>query len=205
MAFTLASYDNLQTYVSQMAGGSSDTAFPTAIQLAIKLAETQMDLLLRVEEMIVRATDTVDEIWESVPTDPRFLDLRAAFLVDRNGKDFPLKRTSPERIAWYDQFNNSPIAIALEGLQYRIAPRSSADSYQVRLHYYSTVPDLSADSPCTAILTRYPTLYLYGTLANLGDWLAGDERLPMWEAKFQAQIAAANAATARRARVHTGP
>lgn len=194
-------YEDLQEQISLLAGGSSDSNFAAGIRLAIQRAEAEMNTRLRVPEMMVRSLETVDEKWESLP--PGFIALRAAWYVedpDDEDRDVPIKerRASPERIAYLSRFTGCPKAICLLGGQYRVEPRPDDDEFKVRLLYYRTVPDLSEDDPCTAILTRYPSLYLNGALSHLDPWLVGDPRLQVWQAKFYAEIEASNAAHSRR-------
>lgn len=208
-AFTISSYADLQDRISRRAGGSSDSNFTDAIQEAIYAAESQLNTVLRVPEMMVRSRETVNERWESLP--PGFLELRASWFINdfdeadpEAGTDIPLRPASPERIAWYSQFSGNPKAICVVGGQYRIEPRATPDTeYHVRLWYYKTVPPISEDAPVTALLERYPLLYLYGALANLGDWLHGDERKADWQALFEREIAAANNAAGRTARMRS--
>lgn len=201
MTFSIASYSDLQDRIARRAGGSSDSQFADGVREAIHLAESELNTKLRVPEMIVRSRETVNERWESAPTD--FLELRQAFYVtsDDDALDVPLSVVSPERVGWLDKtVRGVPKSICFTGLQYRIAPKEPDTEYQVRLIYYGKVADLSDTNPCTVLLNRYPLLYLNGALANLEAWLVGDERLPVWRTMFERQIAEANAANGRRMR-----
>lgn len=200
MAFAITDLDDLVTRVSRRAGGSSDSEFTDAIKEAIGVTEAELNINLRVPEMMVRSREEVDERWESLPT--TFLKMRQVWWVDgddpETGIDTPLKWASPERIGHYSRFRGNPISYTVLGGQYRIEPRSDQETYTVRLLYYAKVPDLSEDDPNTIILNRYPHLYFYGTLSNLEGWLVGDPRIASWRTMFERGILLANRAAGTR-------
>jgi hypothetical protein len=199
MAGPITSYTTLVERVTSNAGGSSDAGFATAIEEAIQLAEEEMNNRLRVPEMMVRSIETVNEVWESLP--PTALEFRAAWLVDDDGNEVrPLRTWGTERIAHMARYRSTPKGICVAGGQYRIEPRSSDETYRVRLWYYAKLPDLTASSACTAVLLRYPLLYLYGALSKLGSWVLNHESFGWWNQQFDAGIERANMAAGRRVR-----
>lgn len=205
-AYTIGTYEDLQAAIIEESGGSSDSNFAEGVRRAIYRTETRLNTLLRVQEMMVRSREEVDERWEIMPSD--FLKLRAAWFIDgfdadaaeptESGTDIPLRLVTPELIGHYSQFRGNPKTICVVGAQYRIEPRVEGDTYHVRLWYYAKVPSLSEDNPNTAILDRYPDLYLNGALSHLGAWLHGDPRLEVWNAQFLTGISEANQATTSR-------
>lgn len=79
----------------------------------------------------------------------------------------------------------------------RIAFECKADRPHVlELRYLQTVL-LSDQAPTNAVFTRAPDLYLYGALAHSAPYIHQDERLPMWQQKFEALLRAVAAEGAR--------
>lgn len=184
-------YTTLQSTISQWAGGSSDTQFPTAVRDAIALAEEEMTRSLRVPEMIKRASVVVDNKYENLPDD--FIELLGVWRID-DDEEIPLARQPMANIAACSRLSGPPNYYGLSGLQIRFGPPATED-FTARISYYAALPGLaSGDDICLAILLRYPRLYLYGSLANLEGYLVNDQRIALWRSLFESGMAAANRA-----------
>lgn len=79
-----------------------------------------------------------------------------------------------------------PIYYTIVGNQLRIFPPPgvSAPVY-LDLWYYARLGSLSSTNATNWALTRYPDLYLYGTLLHSAPYLKADERIPVWEGAYQ--------------------
>jgi hypothetical protein len=72
------------------------------------------------------------------------------------------------------------------GNRLRIIPTPGATSpTTLDMWYYNRITPLSATVPQNWVLTRYPDLYLYGTLVHSAPWLKADDRLAVWEGAYQ--------------------
>lgn len=81
-----------------------------------------------------------------------------------------------------DDDQGLPSRWAVDGAN--IAFEKLADqAYPLVLRYYQNLY-LSDAQPTTPLFTRAPDLYLYGALAHSAPFLRNDERLPMWQGKF---------------------
>ena len=70
----------------------------------------------------------------------------------------------------------------------RVAPApATGETYTTQLQYWQGVPALSANST-NWLLTNYPHIYLYGTMLQAQPWIKHDERLPLFEAKYEAAL-----------------
>lgn len=58
------------------------------------------------------------------------------------------------------------------------------DSYIGEMVYYKTLTALSDSNTTNALLTEAPQLYLFAALAESAPYLANDERIAVWEAKY---------------------
>lgn len=57
------------------------------------------------------------------------------------------------------------------------------------LWYYATVPNIDAVTTTNWVLSKYPDLYLYGSLVHSAPYLKADERLDVWEGAYQKILA----------------
>jgi hypothetical protein len=191
----ITDYTTLQSTISRWAGGSSDTEFPEAIRDAIMLAEDELNRVLRVPEMVKRASTTVDEKYENLP--PDCLEVTDVWWIN-DDIEVPLAYQPAANIVAAARYRGNPRWYTFSGLQLRLAPRVTDEEYAVRLTYYAKLPNLAEENPCTAVLTTYPLLYLYASLAHLEGYLVGDERISVWKQQASAQVAAANRSASRR-------
>jgi len=58
-------------------------------------------------------------------------------------------------------------------------------SEAIELRYYADLADLSADTDTNEILTRYPSVYVYGVLAHHAAGIKDETGLPMWFAAYE--------------------
>ena len=70
----------------------------------------------------------------------------------------------------------------------------------MRQVYYKKLDALSDSSPTNDILTNYPDIYLFGSLAEAELYLKNDQRAGLWDQRFLAGIRGANKDHARARR-----
>lgn len=70
------------------------------------------------------------------------------------------------------------------------APATSEtdNAFAVDFQYIRDVDPLSEDAQTNGLFLRYPDLYLYGALAESAPFYQHDERLAMWEARYQQAV-----------------
>lgn len=67
----------------------------------------------------------------------------------------------------------------------RILPAPSASSpVSIDLYYYARLPALNTSNTTNWVLTRYPDLYLYGSLVHSAPYLKADERIALWDSIY---------------------
>jgi hypothetical protein len=66
-----------------------------------------------------------------------------------------------------------------------IPPPSTTAPNALDQWYYAKVPALSESVQENWVLTRYPDLYLYGSLVHSAPYLKADERIAVWEGAYQ--------------------
>ena len=75
--------------------------------------------------------------------------------------------------------------------QIEIAPVPSG-TYAGTIQYIAEVPALSDSNTTNWLLTRYPDLYLYGSLKQSAPFLGEDARIATWQSLYQAALDGAN-------------
>lgn len=152
----------------------------------ITLAEEALNKELRVRPMLVRAitVPAADEPRENLPGD--YLELKAIqFNCD------PLYVPEYRTPAWLRAYRRSsantggvPRFYSIEGgeLLFDVTP----SEVELEILYYQRIPSLNdTTQPTNAILTEYPSLYLYGALLHTAPYLKDDPRVATWSTLYQ--------------------
>lgn len=72
------------------------------------------------------------------------------------------------------------------GNQLRVLPAPTvANPAALDLWYYAKLTALSTTSTTNWVLTKYPDLYLYGSLVHTAPYLKNDERIALWDGLYK--------------------
>lgn len=168
---------------SWMADGSLDS---DTIDRAIALVESDMRRRLRVFQMEITQDLTISG--ETLVVPGRFLGARRLYIPGHR----PMGYLSPELLV-HHQFDrpeaSAPTKFTLEGREdalplFRFSPIPDT-TYTLRLTFLAD-PALIDNDDCNAILDNWPDAYHYGALVHLGDHVRNKERLPDWQARYDA-------------------
>lgn len=198
----LDTYDNLKSEIASFLNRDDLTA---NIDTFIDLAESRHARDLRIREM-----ETVDISITTVAGTQAY-DLPTGYLELR----YAMLRTSPYTMLQYmspadffrvyndGQGNGAPIYYTIVGKQIYLG--NTPDSANVlELGLFKRVTALSSSNTTNDILTNFPDLYLYGSLAETSPFLMQDERLQVWSALYKESVKTAND-SAQRGRVSAAP
>lgn len=87
--------------------------------------------------------------------------------------------------AYYSPTGNS-IYYTIIGNTFRIIPAPGTEApTTLDLWYFCKLPALSTTNATNWVLTSYPDLYLYGSLAHSAPYLKNDERIAIWDGIYQ--------------------
>ena len=171
----------------------------------IRLAEAELDTVLRTREMIHRSRTTAKTQYIALPADwkkaknvQRVADSKALGLmafdeIDRYRADLKAGRRHND--------GRGPAFYALVGDTMELAPAPSSEApHEIEMIYYAQVPRLrDAKLPGEVgavdtnwLLQDYPAIYLYGALVHSAPFLKEDERVPVWQNLYQQAVASAN-------------
>jgi hypothetical protein len=81
---------------------------------------------------------------------------------------------------------SSPIYYTILGNRIRLIPAPGQTAPEtLDLWYYARLTPLNNTTPTNWVLSRYPDLYLYGSLLHSAPYLKADERIQTWEGAYQ--------------------
>lgn len=186
----ITNYSTLNSAVSDWLNRTDLTA---VIPTFISLAEVQMERVLRVRQMVKRATADLDSQFSTVPSD--FLAPWRYKLISTNPvttlefmtvdfmDDLDAERSAPGR----------PRYFSIVGNQIRVSPLP-ASTFTGELTYYSKIDKLSESNATNWLLSSAPDVYLYGALLQAAPYLKDDAQAQTWQALYSAGVSALTAA-----------
>lgn len=88
-------------------------------------------------------------------------------------------------------------AVVTNGTEIEVAPVPD-QTYTVNIKYLETLSRLSSTQSSNWVLSEHPDIYLYGALVHSAPFLKNDERLAVWEQRYEKALALAKRAADRR-------
>lgn len=178
-------YDELQ---DSIADWLNRTDLTTVIPEFIRLAEAEMKRRLR------RATESTTIYISAGNMDgPSDMAEPISLHLDSSSPtaDVPLRLCTPEMLAEVRARNGGvearPTHYAYYDGQLQFAPVPD-QSYDGILLYAQQLTALSDSNTTNAVLTEAPDLYLYGALLQATPYVEHDERMGLWQFKFDDAI-----------------
>ena len=198
----LDTYANLKTEISSFLNRDDLTA---QIDTFIDLAETRHARDLRIREMeTVDTSITTVAGTQSYDLPTGYLELRYAML--QTSPYTMLQYMSPAdffRVYNAGEGSGMPVYYTIVGKKIYLG--HSPDSANVlELGFFQRATALSSSNTTNDILTNFPDLYLYGSLAETSPFLMQDERLAVWSSLYKEGVRTANE-SAQRGRVSAAP
>lgn len=177
----LSTYAELLTELDAWLNRSDLTA---RIPTFIALFESRANRLLRVPEMEAESTFTLASGVDTYALPDDFLAARSVIYDDEE-----LLGVTPATLrSNYDTAEGIPIAYAIVGTDMVMAPTPNAAD-TATLNYFQSIPALTADNPTNWLLTKYPDLYLWGSLTMAEAYLRDDERVAVWKSAWDEALA----------------
>jgi hypothetical protein len=160
----------------------------------VALAEAQMNRVLRVRQMIVTASATLETASTATPAD--LLDAIALTLADGTA----LAAAAPQHLSEAPDAPGRPRRYALVGGALQVHPPPDR-AYEVRLRFFARIPPLGPSAQGNWLLTEAPDAYLYGALLQSAPYLRDPEAVALWSAGFDAALSGLRSAQ----RTQAGP
>jgi len=164
------------------------TVFPDFV----KGCEARLRRTLKTTQ-VVTLDFTIDAATYTLPTDVQ--DVTSLYLV---GPQYygPLQLVTPERKAYLDGIGGGSTSLGIPQYFTNIAgvltfgPGTPNGSFPAQAIYDQNIVALdTADTASTNwVLTNHPDVYLYGCLTEASPYIKDDERLPLWDTRFQTAL-----------------
>ncbi len=196
----LTNYSELKTAIANWLDRSDlDDRIPEFIQLAE--ARHRRDFKIRRMETRVTASTIADTEYYSLPDN--FVAMRNIQL--NTDPKTALEYMTPEQMDRVrgGSTTGKPKAYSIIGNNFQLRPIPDG-VYQIEMLYFKYFTALSDSNTTNDVLTDFPDLYLYGSLAETSPFLMQDERLAVWSSLYKEGVRTANE-SAQRGRVSAAP
>jgi hypothetical protein len=181
---SLANYTDLKV---AMAAHLNRSDLSSYLDDFIDIAESMHQRDIRIREMIVLDTLTVDARQVAVPAGVlEIISLRLMTTPVTVLEELNLH----EMNRWRQETTGRPVKFTIhEEIEFDCDP---AEDYGAEIIYYGAVTALGAGQASNAILAKAPDLYLYGSLMAAAPFLGNDERIQTWGTLYKSGVAALN-------------
>lgn len=153
----------------------------------VLLTEADLNRRLRVRDMIVEDTLTINDQQEDLPADTREVKLVVLTGGDKEGLTYKTPSELTTLLATDFVTAGEPKYYTILGDQIAFAPAPSS-SYTARILYYEPIPALADDGDSNWLLTKHPDAYLYGALMHSAPFLRDDERVVLWRDAYASAV-----------------
>lgn len=186
---SIQTYSDLQTAVTNWLQRANMAAIVPDL---IMLGELRIFKECRIRVMESAFDETIASGVIPLPSD--YLELKFAYLDSI--PSIPLKRAPGSQIYQQYPYRNSvgkPQMIGREGSNFIFGPYPDSD-YTVKGIYYAR--PVSIQTEANALFLANPDLYLFAALCEAAPYLKDDNRIQLWEGKYNATLAQAQMADA---------
>lgn len=174
----IASYSDLKSSIQSWMYDRSDLAAVTGD--FITLCEGDINRVLRAREQLTVTTLTLDSNSQaSLPSD--YLEYRS--VVAQTTPRVVLDPVSPGYRDDVYPFRSSsyPKVFTIDGAKLMVLPATTSS---IELEYFASVPALSESNTTNWLLTKFPNIYLYGSLKHAAVFIGDDNRMKNFGSLF---------------------
>lgn len=173
----ISTFDELKAAV---AGWLYEAAPTDAVENFISLAESRLNVRLRVRQALKRVQASLDGEYEDLPTG--YLEMKTLHLT--TNPITPVSYVPPQTFGGMPEAGvaGKPAYFTILGDKIRFAPVPSSGAYTAEMWFYQKLPALSDSNSTNWLLSSYPDIYLYAALLESAPYLREDARLLMWKA-----------------------
>lgn len=181
----LNSYGTLQTAIADWLNRADLTA---QIPDFISLAEAKISRRLRFNS----TRSTLNITTQTVTLPAAIAELRSiALSTGMPHLDKPLQIVTPEVISEMRAYQGGQVGrprwASIIGNTLDVAPAPDA-AYVANIIYFDALVPLTNAAPSNEVLVAAPDAYLFGALMQAAPFLEHDERIPVWQQKFDEAI-----------------
>lgn len=161
----------------------------TSIDDFIDLAESEMWRYLRIRDMETRATASASTSSKYLALPDGYIEMRR-LTITSGSTNYDCAQRTPETML---STITSGIPVYFTVTSQLEFDRTPDAAYTVTMQYYKSLTALSSSNTSNAVLSRFPSIYLYGALWFLNDWALNAERSAYYQQLFMQAIESANA------------
>jgi hypothetical protein len=195
---SISTYSDLQTAVAQWVNRDDDD-FVAIVPTLIELCEAR---IRRNQRWFERTYSQVKGSALAITADPQTTDIGAKEVIsvwaDTDVWKHEIEVVSHATLHELQKTNRNAngiptkVAISTPFMSFSFWPAPALDgSFKIDFKYIWDVAPLATENT-NALLTRHPDLYLYGTLAESAPYLLHDDRVPLWEQRYQQAVTEIN-------------
>lgn len=154
----------------------------------VDLASLMPDFIRRAHDLIVGEVvmgADLDLSLDTVAVPTGFREAVSLWLVNRPWVQ--VTEASPFQMQTLTGSSGRPALFRIDGANLRFYP-APEQAYSAKLLYRLSRDFFAEDSDTNAILTRYPFVYLYGAMAEIGRHLIDDGMIGRYEPLFRSEV-----------------
>lgn len=179
----LDNYDNLKSAVIKWSKRDDVTAF---IDDFIDLCEAEMYKTLRIRDMQSRQTASTNGRYLELPDN--FIEMRRLRVIS-GSQSYEMQSCVPESMRIVSGSGIPQFYTVSTQLEFDRAPDST---YTIEMQLWKSLTALDDTNTTNQVLTRFPDIYLFGSLWALHDWGMEPDLSNYYYQKFQNAIKQAN-------------
>lgn len=177
-------YTGLQASIASWLHRSDMTAI---IPDLVVLAEARIARDLRIRRMITDTTLATVGGTQSVALPSDYLEVENISVATSPERDLVYMNIQSMNVKYpVGGYTGTPVAYTLEGNNLLLGPTPDT-VYSLPILYYARFAALTV-TPTNWLLTNHPNVYLFGALAEAGDYVRDGESLGKWESKYQQAV-----------------
>ena len=183
-----STYAELKAAIPNAAGWAKRSDILTLVDDFIDLAEADMWQTLRTRDMETLTTGTLGTSDRFLALPSNFLEMRK-FRFTAGGVSYELIYNSPESLRIVAGAGRPKHYTITSQIEMERVP-DSAYAYEIQ-HYQQLTP-LSSSNTSNAILSRFPSIYLFGTVYHCAVWAMNDPMAVKYSTLFADAMERAN-------------
>lgn len=172
----LSTYSGLQTAIASLLNRSDLTS---AVPDWIRMCEAELNRRLDTRQMEETTILTIDAASEALPAG--FGGVKGFQLTENNGTR--MEYVTPDGFDALSTITGNPIYYTISGTSFYFAA-PPAGEFTTRLRYRKLISALSDANTTNWLLASYPDVYLYGSAIHSAPYLNDDQRITLWQGKF---------------------
>ena len=186
-------YEDIIATALSYSDRESDAELPSKLDNFLRIVESRIDRVLKVQRMTVRTLITTVENQEYYGLPDDFAGLRDIEIrsqdedgVASKGRT-TLKYLSPEQMNNLANVGTSNIFYAIIANQLQLTP--TQDDKVLELVYYRKLPNLTSADNTNWMSEDNPDSYIFGLMVEISAFVKNAESTALWDSRFKTSLA----------------